>query len=488
MLFTTPPFLIFLVTVFVLYWAVANQRWQNGVILIASLVFYGSWDWRYLLLLLLVAGTDFLVARRMTEVVSPARKRLLLGISLATNLGALGFFKYFNFFASNLHGLLSLAGIPAEPFILRVLLPVGISFYTFQALSYTIDVYRGRIYAVENAVEYFCFITFFPHMVAGPIQQATHLLVQFEQERRFDWDHAVDGLRQMLWGFFKKMVIADNLGLYVTRAYGDVADATGWQLLWATYLFAFQIYCDFSGYTDIAIGCARLFALHMTRNFAYPYFSTNIKDFWHRWHISLSTWFREYLYIPLGGNRLGPRRTALNAFIVFVVSGFWHGANWTFVIWGILHGLYFLIYTQWIEKPKVMDGGGRNIAALLGRLGATLVTFHLVCLAWVFFRADSASTAFTILGKIARVPLDGGFERPALRTLAVDRGARGRRVDPALPRAWTRDRPAPAADALGDLLCHRVYHPRFLLPGLCAVHLLPVLRRTASRCTWTRTS
>ena len=234
MLFTTPPFLIFLVTVFVLYWAVANQRWQNGVILIASLVFYGSWDWRYLLLLLLIAGTDFLVARRMTEVVSPARKRLLLGISLATNLGALGFFKYFNFFASNLHGLLSLAGIPAEPFILRALLPVGISFYTFQALSYTIDVYRGRIHAVENAVEYFCFITFFPHMVAGPIQQATHLLVQFEQERRFDWDHAVDGLRQMLWGFFKKMVIADNLGLYVTRAYGDVADATGWQLLWAT--------------------------------------------------------------------------------------------------------------------------------------------------------------------------------------------------------------------------------------------------------------
>ena len=359
MLFTTPTFLIFLVVVFGLYWAVPHRLWQNGVILVASLVFYGSWDWRYLLLLLLIAGTDFLVARGMTAA-SPARKRVLLGISLATNLGALGFFKYFNFFSSNLHGLLSLAGFQADPFTLRVLLPVGISFYTFQALSYTIDVYRGRIRAIDNAVEYFCFITFFPHMVAGPIQQATHLLVQFDKQRRFDWDHAVDGLRQMLWGFFKKMVVADNLGLYVTQAYGDVAQATGWELLWATYFFAFQIYCDFSGYTDIAIGCARLFSLHMTRNFAYPYFSTNIKDFWRRWHISLSTWFREYLYIPLGGNRLGARRTALNAFIVFVVSGFWHGANWTFVIWGALHGLYFLLYTQWIEKPHARHGSGRH--------------------------------------------------------------------------------------------------------------------------------
>ena len=218
-------------------------------------------------------------------------------------------------------------------------------------------------------------------------------------------------------GFFKKMVIADNLGIYVTQAYGDVAQATGWELLWATYLFAFQIYCDFSGYTDIAIGCARLFSLHMTRNFAYPYFSTNIKDFWRRWHISLSTWFREYLYIPLGGNQLGPRRTALNAFIVFVVSGFWHGANWTFVIWGALHGLYFLLYTQWIEKRHTSHGGGRPIAARLGRLGAMLVTFHLVCLAWVFFRADDAPTAFAILGKIAGAPLTGSFERPTLKTL-----------------------------------------------------------------------
>ena len=265
-----------------------------------------------------------------------------------------------------------------------------------------------------------------------------------------------------------------------------MAHATGWQLLWATYWFAFQIYCDFSGYTDIAIGCARLFALHMTRNFAYPYFSTNIKDFWRRWHISLSTWFRAYLYIPLGGNRLGARRTALNAFIVFVVSGFWHGANWTFVIWGILHGLYFLIYTQWIEKPHARDGGGRNIADLLGRLGATLVTFHLVCLAWVFFRADSASTAFAILGKIARAPLEGSFERPGLTPLlwigvlvAVEWLQRSQEHGLALGQL-------PAAGALGDLLCHRVCHLRFLLPGLRSVHLLPVLSRTASRYTRTR--
>jgi alginate O-acetyltransferase complex protein AlgI len=416
MLFTTPTFLIFLVVVFGLYWAVPHRLWQNGVILGASLVFYGSWDWRYLLLLLLIAGTDFLVARSMTAA-SPTRKRVLLGVSLTTNLGALGFFKYFNFFSSNLHSLLGLAGFQADLFTLRVLLPVGISFYTFQALSYTIDVYRGRIHAVENVVEYFCFITFFPHMVAGPIQQATHLLVQFAQPRRFEWDHAVDGLRQMLWGFFKKMVVADTLGSYVTRVYGDVAHATGWQLLWATYLFAFQIYGDFSGYTDIAIGCARLFSLHMTRNFAYPYFATNIQDFWRRWHITLSTWFREYLYIPLGGNRRGPRRTAVNAFIVFVVSGFWHGANWTFVIWGALHGLYFLLYTQWIEKRHANNSSGSPIAAQLGRLGAMLGTFHLVCLAWVFFRADDAPTAFAILGKMAGAPLSGSFERPPLKAL-----------------------------------------------------------------------
>jgi alginate O-acetyltransferase complex protein AlgI len=413
MTFTTPTFLVFLAVVFLLYWALP-RRGQNGLILTASLVFYGWWDWRFLLMLLFIAGVDYAVARALMRTEAPAQRRALLGFSLASNLGALGFFKYAGFFVESLHHGLTALGMHPDPWTLRVILPVGISFYTFQALSYTIDVYRRQLPAVGSIVEYFSFITFFPHMVAGPIQQAKHFLVQFERERTFNWEQSADGLRQMLWGFFKKMVVADTLATFVATAYNNPAHTSGWNLLWATYLFAFQIYCDFSGYTDIAIGCARLFDLHMTRNFAYPYFAVNIKDFWRRWHISLSTWFREYLYIPLGGNRLGKRRAALNAFIVFVVSGFWHGANWTFLTWGALHGAYFYVHNRWLERstdaePVKISG---SLIPSARQVVGMVVTFHLVCLAWVFFRASSLPVALTIVSRIATAPLAGGFVRP----------------------------------------------------------------------------
>jgi alginate O-acetyltransferase complex protein AlgI len=415
MTFTTPTFLVFLAIVYALYWA-SDRRGQNAIILGSSLVFYGWWNWRFLIMLLLIAGIDYCVARRLMRTEKQRHRRGLLALSLVSNLGALGFFKYFNFFVDSFQKALAGLGIPTHPLALQIVLPIGISFYTFQALSYTIDVYRRQLPATNSVIEYFSFITFFPHMVAGPIQQARHLLVQFEEKRSFQWEQSTDGLRQMLWGFFKKMVVADNLAPLVSHAYGNVTAASGGELLWASYLFAFQIYCDFSGYTDIAIGCARIFGLHMTRNFAYPYFATNIKEFWRRWHISLSTWFREYLYIPLGGNRRGQRRTAMNAFIVFVVSGLWHGANWTFLVWGALHGVYFYVYSRWFE-PR---WEGRTTAAKMPKLDvrtvlSMLLTFHLVCIAWVFFRAENLRAALEVLGKITGALTSGQFSRPPLR-------------------------------------------------------------------------
>ena len=420
MIFTTPTFLVFLVIAYGLYWVRTDRRWQNSIILVASLVFYAWWDWRFLFMLLAISGIDFGIGLGLGTTQGRVKRKWLLAGSLASNLAALGFFKYFNFFSASLHDALQALGFSVSPVTLQVILPVGISFYTFQALSYTIDVYRGRMHVVRNFLDYFCFIIFFPHMVAGPIQQAKHLLVQFQNDRIFDRAESTDGLRQMLWGFFKKMVVSDNLGPLVTAAYSDVQSVSGWQLLWATYYFAIQIYCDFSGYTDIAIGCAKIFGLNMTRNFAYPYFARNIKEFWQRWHISLTTWFREYLYIPLGGNRLGRLRTAANVFIVFVVSGLWHGANWTFVVWGALHGFYYLVYTQLVSPaggPAPRSNGG--VASRCARGLGTLVTFHLVLLAWVFFRADNVSAAWSILCKVGAAPLAESFTGPSMKLVLL---------------------------------------------------------------------
>jgi D-alanyl-lipoteichoic acid acyltransferase DltB (MBOAT superfamily) len=428
MTFTTPAFLCFLVVVFFSYWSLPRKG-QNWLILAASLFFYGWWDPRFLLLLFFNAGIDYIAALRIADTDNVSRRKLWLIISLASNLGVLGFFKYFNFFADSFYSISDSLGLESDPILLHIILPVGISFFTFQALSYTIDVYRGKMHPVRDPIAYFGFICFFPHMVAGPIQRATHLLVQFEQPRVWDEGKASDGARQMLWGFFKKMVIADNLAPIVNAAYQQPESVSGIQLLLATYCFAFQIYCDFSGYTDIAIGCARLFGFDMTRNFAYPYFSRSIPEFWRRWHISLSTWFREYLYIPLGGNRVAPLRQKWNVLIVFLASGLWHGANWTFVLWGFLHGLFFLL-PVWRDHRAASTSrvatqnevhevsalapldevpGGPRFLPTLRDFGAMFVTFQLAAFAWIFFRADSISDAFLIVQKIAISLQSGDF-------------------------------------------------------------------------------
>lgn len=413
MTFTTPAFLIFLVVVYSLYWATGRVA-QNRLILVASLFFYGWWDWHFLLLLVAIASIDYLVALALMGEIPAWRRKWLVLISLFTNLGALFYFKYFNFFSESLQALLHSVGLRADLVTLQVILPLGISFYTFQALSYTIDVYRRKLPAVRSYTEYLCFITFFPHMVAGPIQQATHLLVQFGQERCFNWQESVDGLRQMLWGFFKKMVVADRMAGYVNPIFDNPGDVDGWRLLWASYAFALQIYGDFSGYTDIAIACARLFGLHMTRNFAYPYFASNLHDFWKRWHISLSSWFREYLYIPLGGNRHGPLRQHLNALTVFIVSGFWHGANWTFILWGLLHGVGHSLYTLLATRI----GRWKFSRTRWFHAASVLFVFHVVVLGWIFFRAADAHSAMLIISRVVAAPLHG-FHAPPWALLGL---------------------------------------------------------------------
>ncbi len=395
MSFTTPVFLVFLAVVWVAYWSL-RRRAQNLLIVCASFVFYAWWDWRFLILLIGTTGIDYAVALKMGREDDKKLRRRWLLVSLASNLGVLGFFKYFNFFSQQFAHLLGAFGLAADPVVLSVILPLGISFYTFQALSYTIDVYRGRMKPVHDIVQYFCFISFFPHLVAGPINFAKDLLQQFEQERHFDIKEATDGLRQVLLGYFKKMVVADNLAPYVNAAFGDTAHAGGWQLLWATYGFAFQIYCDFSGYTDIAIGSAKLFNLHLMRNFSYPYLSQSVPEFWRRWHISLTTWFREYVYISLGGNRTSKGRQAFNIMIVFLLSGLWHGANWTFIVWGALHGLFYLGF--WLLWPRSSEES--EAAPWFVRLFRILLTFNLVSFAWIFFRAPSLSQAWEVISKI----------------------------------------------------------------------------------------
>jgi alginate O-acetyltransferase complex protein AlgI len=413
MSFITPVYCIFLVVVWLLYWKLP-RRGQNVLIVCASFFFYGWWDWRFLALLITTTGVDYAVALKMGAVKSRTVRLCWLLVSLVSNLGVLGFFKYFNFFSAQFTHVLNAIGLTADPILLRVILPLGISFYTFQALSYTIDVYRGRMEPVRDVVQYFCFISFFPHLVAGPINFAKDLLQQFEHDRHFDWNEATDGARQMLLGYFKKMVIADNLAPYVNTAFGDVTHASGWQLLWATYGFAFQIYCDFSGYTDIAIGSAKLFNLRLMRNFAYPYFAESIPDFWRRWHISLSTWFREYVYISLGGNRTSKPRQALNIMIVFLLSGLWHGANWTFVVWGGLHGLFYLGF--WFALPHTDENTNRFWFIRMLRI---LFTFHLVCFAWIFFRVTSLTEGWTVISKIGSAVLAGHMVGLQIKILLI---------------------------------------------------------------------
>ena len=396
MLFNSLDFAIFLPIVFIGYWFVFNRnlRLQNVFLLLASYYFYACWDWRFLSLIAFSTGVDFWASKQMAASTDQGRKRRFLVLSLLVNLGFLGFFKYYNFFLENFVEAFSLLGIPFQASTLRIILPVGISFYTFQTLSYSIDVYRGKIKASDDFIAFAAFVSFFPQLVAGPIERASNLLPQFFKARSFDYYQAADGLRQILWGLFKKVVIADNCAVHANEIFNNSGDYSGAHLFLGAFFFAFQIYGDFSGYSDMAIGTSRLFGFDLKKNFAYPYFSRNMAEFWRRWHISLSTWFRDYLYIPLGGSRGSQWKKIRNTFIIFLVSGFWHGANWTFIIWGGLNALYFLPILLSGKNRQYLDivAADRPLPSLV-ELAQMISTFILACLAWIFFRANDLGHA-----------------------------------------------------------------------------------------------
>jgi len=403
MLFNSIDFAIFLPIVFFLYWFVCNKnlKFQNFLIVIASYLFYGWWDWKFLSLIVFSTIVDFTIGISLDKQENPTLRKLLLWISILVNLGFLGFFKYYNFFIDNFISAFSFLGSDIQPNTLNIILPVGISFYTFQTLSYTIDVYRKKLEPTKDIIAFSAFVSFFPQLVAGPIERATHLLPQFYEKRKFELFKAVDGMRQILWGLFKKIVIADNCALYANQIFNDSADMNGSTLIIGAVLFAFQIYGDFSGYSDIAIGTSRLFGFDLMQNFNFPYFSRDIAEFWRRWHISLSTWFRDYLYIPLGGSRGSVLKKVRNTFIIFIVSGFWHGANWTFIIWGALNALYFLplLLTNNNRSNMEVVAKGR-IFPKIKELFWMLSTFTLTVFAWIFFRAENISHAFSYISGI----------------------------------------------------------------------------------------
>jgi len=403
MLFNSIDFAVFLPIVFFLYWFVVNRdlKRQNLLVVVASYVFYGWWDWRFLFLIVFSTLVDFRVGLGLETQEEPKRRKLLLLCSILVNLGLLGFFKYYNFFLANFIDAFSFFGREICASSLSIVLPVGISFYTFQTLSYTIDVYRRRLEPTHDFMAFAAFVSFFPQLVAGPIERATNLLPQFFAPRTFEYDKAVDGMRQILWGLFKKIVIADNCAEYANAIFNNSAGQSGSALVAGAFFFAFQIYGDFSGYSDIAIGTSRLFGFNLMRNFAFPYFSRDIAEFWRRWHISLSTWFRDYLYIPLGGSKGSVWRRIRNVFAIFLVSGFWHGANWTFIVWGALNALYILpvmlLNRNRLRLDIVAQG---KLLPSLGDALRILVTFILTLLAWVFFRAESVGHAFAYVAGI----------------------------------------------------------------------------------------
>ena len=419
MLFNSIEFAIFLPIVFLIYWAIGyahindqlKLRFQNAFVVIASYVFYGWWDWRFLLLIAFTSfcswGSGLLIAKSVSSdssVDGQKKAKFWTAANIVLNLFILAIFKYYDFFVREFGQLF---GISTDCLLLRIILPVGISFYTFQALSYSIDVYRKKIEPTSDIVAFFAYVAFFPQLVAGPIERATNLLPQFQTNRKFSYDQAVDGMRQILWGLFKKIVVADNCATYVDQVWATYDTQAGSTLLLAAILFTFQIYGDFSGYSDIAIGTAKLFGIKLMRNFNNPYFSRDIAEFWRRWHISLTTWFRDYVYIPLGGSRpevpahiQNPDRykkliIIRNTFVIFLLSGFWHGANWTFIAWGAYHALLFL--------PLILLGQNRKYTNQVaeGRLlpswkecGQILLTFFLAVFGWIIFRAETIGQAW----------------------------------------------------------------------------------------------
>ncbi|WP_316815581.1 MBOAT family O-acyltransferase [Pedobacter nyackensis] len=403
MFFNSISFAIFLPVVFFIYWFLGKDRLklQNILLLVASYFFYACWDWRFLFLLLFSTLLDYYTGIMMGKAKNQHIKKIWFWLSISINLGFLGVFKYYNFFVSSFAEGLTALGFQVNAGTLDIILPVGISFYTFHGLSYVIDIYKDRIKPELNFIDYSLFVSFFPLLVAGPIERATHLLPQIQHKRSFRYTNAVDGLRQILWGLFKKVVIADNCAEYANMIFNDSDFYPGSTLVLGALFFTFQIYCDFSGYSDIALGTARLFGIELLRNFAFPYFSRDIAEFWRRWHISLSTWFRDYLYIPLGGSKGGMWMKIRNTFIIFIVSGFWHGANWTFIVWGLLNALYIM--------PSIIFSTNRNhlgpvapgrFFPSLKEFLAIILTFSLTAIAWIFFRAESVGHALSYISEI----------------------------------------------------------------------------------------
>jgi len=419
MLFNSIDFAVFLPIVFGLYWFVFNKRLktQNLFLIIVSYVFYGWWDYRFLALILFSSLVDFTIGILLKKQEVPSQRKLLLWISIIVNLGFLGFFKYFNFFIENFVTAYSFLGGDIQPQTLKILLPVGISFYTFQTLSYTIDIYKYKIEPTDSVISFLAFVSFFPQLVAGPIERASNLLPQFFIRREFQYFKAVNGCKQILWGLFKKIVIADNCAFYANQIFNNSDSYSGSTLVFGALFFTFQIYGDFSGYSDIAIGTSRLFGFELKQNFAFPYFSRDIAEFWRRWHISLTTWFRDYLYIPLGGSRGGKWLNIRNVFIIFIVSGFWHGANWTFIVWGFLNALYFL--------PLLLTKRHRNNLEVVAHNAmfpkfrecmSIILTFSLTVFTWIFFRANDMEHAVTYISAIFQKTL---FTLPELRPTNV---------------------------------------------------------------------
>ena len=406
MFFNSLNFAIFLPTVFILYWFVFNKNksWQNGLLIIASYYFYACWDWRFLFLLIFSTVLDYFSGIQIEKSKSLKESKFWFWLSIIINLGFLGVFKYYNFFTTSFATLINGFGFQVNPLLINVILPVGISFYTFHGLSYVIDIYYKRIKPEYNFIDYSLFVSYFPLLVAGPIERATHLLPQVKIKREFNFEKAKEGIQQIIWGLFKKVVIADTCSIFANNIFNNYQNLNSVALVLGVIYFAFQIYGDFSGYSDIALGTSKLFGIDLLKNFNFPYFSRDIAEFWRRWHISLSSWFRDYLYIPLGGSKGGRWLQIRNTFIIFLVSGFWHGANWTFIAWGLLHAIYFL--------PLLLRNKNRNnlgdIINFKWNLNGLkimmniLFTFFITTFAWIFFRAKTITDAFAYIDQILK--------------------------------------------------------------------------------------
>ncbi len=403
MFFNSLHFAIFLPIVFILYWFVGGKSKinQNYILILASYYFYSCWDWRFLFLLVFSTLLDYVSAMKIEKSETASQRKRWLWLCITINLGFLGVFKYYNFFATSFAELVHSFGFTASPILLKLILPVGISFYTFHGLSYIIDIYYKRIKAEKNFVDYSLFVSYFPLLVAGPIERATHLLPQLKVNRKFEFQKAKEGIYQIVWGLVKKVVIADSCAIYANDIFNHYNSMNSWSLILGAVYFAFQIYGDFSGYSDIALGTSKLFGIDLLRNFNYPYFSRDIAEFWRKWHISLSSWFRDYLYIPLGGSKGNKLFQVRNTFIIFLVSGFWHGANFTYVAWGLINALYFLPLLLLNQNRKNVDDFtlGFNFDSVR-TLFSILTTFSLTCIAWIFFRSKTITDAILYIKRM----------------------------------------------------------------------------------------